>query len=309
VLIISSISLLKRNPKELFNKLILRTIRAPLIRNILPSKFCINVIYKLKFGIKPDLKNPIKYNEKLQWLKLYYRNQKYTELVDKYEVRKYVKNTIGEKYLIPLLGIYNDFEEIDFSKLPNKFVIKCTHDSGGLIICDDKSKFDIRNARKKINKSMNRNYYYVHREWPYKKVKPRIICEEFLSQGDNGEELRDYRFFCFNGEPHFIAVDFSITDKTKTRRNLYDLNWNLLDVEVSYPKEERIVLNKPEKFDEMIELSKKLSRDFPHVRVDFYYVNNQIKFGEMTFYHQSGLGEIRPGTFDIEWGNLLKLPI
>ncbi len=158
-----------------------------------------------------------------------------------------------------------------------------------------------------MRKWLCKNYYWQSREFVYKDIKPRILCEKFLIQ--NGEdELRDYRFFCFNGEPKFIAVDFSITDKKKTRRNLYDLKWNLMDAEISYPKETNIKVKKPEKLDEMIELSKRLSSGFPHARVDFYYIENEIIFGEITFFHQSGMGIISPENFEINMGNWLELP-
>ncbi|MCG5102603.1 ATP-grasp fold amidoligase family protein [Oceanobacillus alkalisoli] len=275
--------------------------------NFLPDKAYIKLVYYLKMKKKLDLNDTKEYNEKLQWLKLYDRKPYYEKIVDKYEVREIIKNKIGEDYLTPIYGIWENFDDIDFSELPSKFVIKCTHDSGGVVICEDKNSFNIQRARKKINKSMNRNYFWRGREWPYKNLKPRIICEQFIEQ-DDGEELRDYRFFCFNGEPKFISVDFSITDKSRTRRNLYDLDWNLMDEEMSYPKELNINVNKPNKLEEMIELSKILSSDIPHVRVDFYYVGGKIRFGEMTLFHQSGLGEIRPAKFNKKMGSWLKLP-
>lgn len=160
---------------------------------------------------------------------------------------------------------------------------------------------------KKMRRWLNRNYYLSKREIVYKGIKPRIICEKYLEQGE-GKELQDYRFFCFNGIPKFVTVDFSITDKEKTRRNLYDLNWELMDEEISYPKELEIKVEKPEKFNEMLELSKILSRDFPHSRIDFYYIENKIIFGEITFFHQSGMGKIIPSSFEETMGKWIKIP-
>lgn len=301
-----SIYYLKNNPYRLVTKILSKVMEKTVIRYLVSDKFYLLCCYKWATGKKLCIKSPVSFNEKLQWLKLHDRNPLYTQLVDKYEVQKYITKIIGKKYLIPLLGVYNKFEEINFSKLPNQFVIKCTHDSGGLVICKDKSKLDIKKMKNKINKCLKNNYYYAGREWPYKNVKPRIICEQFLIN-DTGEELKDYRFFCFNGEPRFVAVDFNITDKTKTRRNLYDLDWNLMDEQLSYPRELSKIVKKPNKFAEMIELSRKLSNGIPHVRVDFYYINGKIYFGEMTFYHQSGYGKFYPDEFDNKVGNWIDL--
>lgn len=291
-----------KNPKII----LLQLINTNLFRNYPDYKY-LKIKFKLRIGKKLDLENPQTFNEKLQWLKLYDRNPLYTQMVDKYEARKYISKTIGEEYLIPLIGVWSKFDEIDFTKLPDQFVLKCNHDSGGLIICRDKSKLDIEEAKKKINKCLKKNFYYLGREWPYKNIKPRIVCERFLSD-DNIQELKDYRFFCFNGEPRLIAIDFSITDKSKTRRNLYDLEWNLIEGEISYPKELSKKVEKPKKLNEMIKLSRILAKDIPHVRIDFYYINEKIYFGEITFFHQSGLGKFQPEEFDDLLGGWIKLP-
>ena len=173
--------------------------------NFLPDETILKIKFKDRIGKELNLKKPKTFNEKLQWLKLYDRNPAYTKLVDKYEVRKHIAKTIGQEYLIPLLGVWDTFEDINFSKLPNQFVLKCTHDSGGLIICTDKNRLDIDAARKKINKCLKRNYYYPGREWPYKNVKPRIICEKYMVD-ESGTELKDYKFMCFNGEVKCIFV-------------------------------------------------------------------------------------------------------
>ena len=165
----------------------------------IPDEIYLKWIYRARMDKNLDMENPITFNEKLQWLKLYDRNPLYTQLVDKYEVRKYISNIIGERYLIPLLGVYEKFSDIDFDKLPRQFVLKCTHDSGGLVVCKDKNALDMESAERKINRSLKRNYYYLQREWPYKNVKPRIICEKYMLDESN-EELKDYKFLCFNGK-------------------------------------------------------------------------------------------------------------
>lgn len=263
--------------------------------------------FKEKLGREVELNNPIKFNDKLQWLKLNWYDPLATKCADKYEVREFVKERIGEEYLNELYGVYDSVEEIDIEKLPNSFVLKATHGSGWNIICKDKNKMNWDEEFKMMKRWFRTNYYWQNREWVYKDIKPRIICEKFLRQDDE-KELRDYRFFCFKGEPKFIAVDFSITDKSKTRRNLYDLEWNLIDAEISYPKEISIKVEKPKKLGEMIDLSRQLSSEFPHARIDFYYINEKLIFGEITFFHQSGMGKIIPEEFEIEMGSWLELP-
>ncbi|MBA2862113.1 ATP-grasp fold amidoligase family protein [Methanococcus maripaludis] len=196
-------------------------------------------------------------------------------------------------------------DDLDFSKLL-QLVLKCNHDSGSVVICKDKTKFDFKEARRKLNRCLKRNYYYLSREWPYKNVKPKIVCEKYLLDNEN-LELNDYRFLCCDGNPKFIMVDFNTTDKTKKRRNLYDLEWNLLGAEISYPRELGIKCPKPNNLEKMINLSKRLSKGIPHVRVDLYSIKDKIYFGEMTFYHQSGTAKINPKEFEIEMGNWIEL--
>ena len=277
-------------------------------KNLISDEKILKRIFKKRVGRELDLNNPEMYNDKLQWLKLNWSSSLASKCADKYNVRDYIKTKIGEDYLIDIIKVYNSVDEINLDELPEKFVMKCTHGSGCNIICEDKSKLDWKKESRKLRRWLKTNYYLAKREVVYQNIKPRIICEKFLVQND-GEELRDYRFFCFKGEPKFITVDFSITDKKKTRRNLYDLEWNLMDEEISYPKETEIEVDKPEKLEEMIEISKKLSSGFPHARVDFYYIENKIIFGEITFFHQSGMGKIKPEKFELEMGSWLELPI
>lgn len=262
--------------------------------------------YRIQHNQSLDLENPKTFNEKLQWLKLNYHNPEYVPLVDKIQVREHISNLVGDEYLIPLIGVWENANDIDWDLMPDKFVLKCSHDSGSVIVCTDKSTFDKKAAITTLNKALGRNYYYAGREWPYKFVKPKVMAEKFLETSEK-DELRDYRFFCFEGEPKFISVDTNINNKSKTRRNLYDLNWNLLDAEITYKKDLNNSLDKPNKLDEMIEISKKLSESLPHVRIDLYNIDDEIYFGEYTFYHQSGLGIIRPNEFDLKLGSWINL--
>ncbi len=253
-----------------------------------------------------DLENPTSFNEKLQWLKLHDHNPEYTEMVDKYEVKKYVAEKIGEKYVIPTYGVWDKFDDIDFDSLPDQFVLKCTHDSGGLVICSDKTKLNVDDARKKLDRCMQHNYYLLGREWPYKNVKPRIIAEKYLVD-ESGYELKDYKVFNFDGVSRAIQVDFDRFSDHK--RNLYDLDWNLIDGEIKYRSDPNKIILRPKCFGEMLDISKILSKGIPHVRTDFYCINEQLYFGEMTFYHGSGFEEFRPETLGMEFGSWLKLPV
>lgn len=264
----------------------------------------LKLLYFSYLNKKLNLKNPKSFNEKIQWLKLNDRNVIYNKLVDKYEVRKFVKEKIGEEYLIPEIGVYDNFKEIDFSKLPNKFVLKCTHDSGGIFICKDKNKLDINKLEKSVKKRLKKNFYYNCREWPYKDVRPRIICEKYMSEED-GTDLKDYKIFCFNGEAKLIQVD--INRFINHKRNFYDLDWNYKDISIQYPKDPNIRIKKPKNLDNMIKLSEKLSKKFPHVRIDFYNINGRIYFGEITLYHEAGFGKFDSEEFGLEMGNWINL--
>ncbi|MBR5227165.1 MAG: glycosyl transferase [Clostridia bacterium] len=273
------------------------------IKNIIPDKIYLKLVYKKRLGKKLNLKDPKTFNEKLQWLKLYDRNPKYTALVDKYEVKKYIEKQIGKQYVIPTLGVYDKFDEIDFDKLPNQFVIKCTHDSGGLVICKDKSKLNIEESRDKIENCLNTNYYYQGREWPYKNVKPRIIIEKYME--DNKGCLFDYKFMCFNGEAKlsFVCTD---RDKKDLKVTFFDKEWNKMPFERHY-KSSNEKIDRPKQYELMIQLAEKLSKDIPFVRVDFYEVDNQIYFGELTFYPGCGFEEFEPEEWDEKLGEFIKI--
>lgn len=256
-------------------------------------------------GKKLDLKNPQTFNEKLQWLKLYDRNPEYTKMVDKYEVRKYISEKIGEEYLIPILGVWDRFEDIDFNKLPNQFVLKCTHDSGGLVICRDKSKLDIEAARKKINKCLKRNFYKITREWPYKNVKPRIIAEKYMEDSLQGNGLADYKVLCFGGEAKLIELHLDRYGKRHTQ-DIYDVNWNKTTISQDGYISDKFI-EKPVQMDKIIELSQLLSANIRHVRVDWYIVEDKIYFGEITFFDGSGFSPFDDEKDDLYIGSLINL--
>lgn len=279
--------------------------RLPLIRHLVTDKLFIQCSYKWKMRKKLNLENPKSFNEKIQWLKLYDRNPIYTNLVDKYEVRKYIAKEIGEEYLIPLIGVWDKFDEIDFTKLPQQFVLKCTHDSGGIVICKNKDNFDIKAAKKKLNKSLKRNYYYYSREWQYKNVKPRIICEKYMVD-ETGTGLKDYKIFCFSGIPKIIQVDYNRFIDHK--RNIYDVEWNYIPASIQYPTDSNIEIKKPKNLETMLKLAKVLSRNHPHIRIDLYSVSEKIYFGEITFHHGSGYEKFEPESLEMQMGEWIVLP-
>lgn len=274
--------------------------------NWLSDETILKIQFKDRMDKTINLKNPQTFNEKLQWLKLYDRNPLYTNLVDKYEVRKYISKVIGEEYLIPLTGVWDKFEDIDFSQLPNQFVLKCTHDSGGIVICKDKNELDIEATRKKINKCLKRNFYYIAREWPYKNIKPRIICEKYMVD-ESETELKDYKFMCFNGEVKCSFVCLNRNSETGLNVDFYDMNWNPMPFERHYPNS-KTVISKPENFDKMVEFAQKLSKNIPFIRVDFYETNGQLYFGELTFYPGAGFEEFTPESYDYLLGSWIELP-
>ena len=256
-------------------------------------------------GKFPNLNHPVTYNEKLQWLKLNDIHPEYSRIVDKYEAKEFVRTIIGNEHIIPTLGIWESWDEIDFGILPEKFVLKTTHDSGGVAVCKDKSNKTLRKAKKKICKSLKHNYFYEHREYPYKGIKPRIIAEQFMVD-ESGTELKDYKFFCFNGVPKMLFV---ATDRPfDTRFDFFDIEWNHLPFKQGHPLATKEI-RKPVGFEKMKELSTKLSQGFPHVRVDLYDINGQIYFGELTFFHFSGNVPFEPKEWDYKIGEWLELPL
>ncbi len=283
--------------------------------NFIPDSIWIRFQFRRKMGCWPNLKNPKTFNEKLQWLKLYDHNPLYTKLVDKYEAKKIVGEQIGDEYIIPTLGVWDKFDDIDFDKLPDQFVLKCTHDSGGLVICKDKSKFDISAAKKKICNCLKFNYYWAIREWPYKNVKPRIIAEKYLEENEiltsenstkeKTDAIRDFKFFCFGGVPKIMYVSRDKAEQPTT--DFFDMSFNHLDMRMRDPNSS-VLPPCPKNFELMQKLAQRLSTNFPHVRVDFYEIGDQVYFGEMTFYHNSGLSHVYPSKWEQELGEWIKLP-
>ena len=274
----------------------------------MPDRVYLKMLYYVRLGQKLDLNNPKTFNEKLNWLKLNDRNPLYTELADKYEVRKFVSDVIGEKYLIPLIGVWNSVEEIDLQQLPNQFVLKCTHDSASVVICKDKTDFDYEDAKKKLSEAMHINYFYYSREWPYKDIKPRIIAEKYITD-ESGTELKDYKIYCFNGHPQLIQVDFGRF--VKHERNLYTTNWQYIDQVIEYPSNHNVQIKKPENLQEMLSLSQVLATKIgcPSIRTDFYSCGNKIYFGEITFYQEAGFARFSSAEYELNLGSMIRLPI
>ena len=266
----------------------------------------LKLLYKKTLQKELNLNNPKTFNEKLQWLKLYDRNPKYTMMVDKYEVKKYISDIIGEEYIIPTLGIYEKFEDIDFSKLPNQFVVKCTHDSASTIICKDKSNFNYIEAKKKISRCLKKNYFYAGREWAYKDVKPRIIVEKYMEEL-NEETLRDYKFMCFNGKVKCSFVCSNRYSKEGINVDFYDTDWVKMPFERHYKNSSQNI-EKPKNYELMVKLSEKLSESIPFVRVDLYEINGKVYFGELTFYPGNGMEEFTPEKYDEILGSWICLP-
>jgi hypothetical protein len=262
-------------------------------------------------GYWPNLESPKTFNEKIQWLKLYDRKPEYTQMVDKFAVREYIAKMMiegggGGKNLKTLLGMWNKFEDIDFEKLPNQFVLKCTHNSGGNIICKDKKDFNIRNARIKINWWLKHNYFYAQREWPYKNIKPRIIAEEYMVD-ESGYELKDYKFFCFNGQPKIVEVIFDRHIKPKV--NVYSPEWEYLPLKAEYPNAPERTIQRPKSLEMMLYWASKLSAGKYFLRVDFYIIKDQIYFGELTLYPTSGYHHLDPPEWDDKLGSWIELSV
>lgn len=272
----------------------------------MPDATFLKLAYKSRMGKKLNLQNPQTFNEKLQWLKLYDRKPEYTMMVDKYKVREYIADKLGEEYLIPLLGVWDDPDEIDFDALPNQFVLKCNHNSGlGMCICKDKSKLDIKKVREELRRGLKQDYYLTSREWPYKNVPRKIICEQYMDDGSG--ELKDYKFMCFDGE---VKCSFVCSDRFNTnglRVTFFDKDWKVMPFERHYPKAEDPI-ERPQSYDEMIILAEKLSGGIPFVRADFYEISNRPFFGELTFFPGSGYEEFTPEEWDAKLGHWITLP-
>lgn len=266
----------------------------------------LRLTYRLMIGKKLNLNNPQTFNEKLQWLKIHDRNYQYTNLVDKIEAKKIVGKVIGEEYIIPTLEICDSFDEIDWEKLPNRFIIKCNHNSGGVIVVNDKKDLDKDSLRTHFNKLLKKNYYYNGREYPYKNIKPKIMIEENIQNANTKKQIDDYKLMCFNGKVKCSFVCSNRDSKEGLCVNFYDEDWNPMPFERHYPKNKR-EFPKPKEYNKMVELAEKLSKNIPFVRVDFYVVNDKIYFGELTFYPGSGMEEFTPDEWDYILGTWLDI--
>lgn len=292
------------NPRLILVYLLKRT------TSLWSDKAYLKLMYYLSTGQNLNLKVPKKFTEKIQWLKLYYHREEYTRMVDKVAVKKYVSSIIGEEYVIPTIGIWQNFEDIDLNKLPEQFVLKTSHGGGscGVVVCRDKKNFNLSEAKLVIEKSFCSDIYKYYREWPYKNVPKCIIAEKFLTNGVD-KDLTDYKFFCFSGQPYYCQV---IRDRhIKETIDFYDMNWVHQDFVGLNPdvRNGGKPVDKPAHLGVMIEICEKLAKDIPFVRVDLYEVEGRVYFGELTFYPASGLGKFKPEEWNKKLGSLLKLPI
>lgn len=277
------------------------------ILRILPDEMYIKLKYFYHFKKTPNLKHPRSFNEKLQWLKLHDQNPNYIDMVDKYEAKKYIRDLVGEEYIIPDYGVWNCFDDIDFSILPDKFVLKTTHDCGGIVICKDKNLFDKSQAKDFLQKHLNYNYFYEGREWQYKNIKPRIMAEKYMEDLISNA-LWDYKIFTFNGEAKimFVATDRQLSNQ-ETKFDFFDMEFERLDIRNGHPNSDQII-EKPKNFEIMKKIAEKLSEGIPHLRVDFYEVNGKLYVGELTFFHYSGMIPFEPEKWDLILGEWIKLP-
>ena len=275
---------------------------------LLPDALFLRVQFYRTMGKVLSLKNPKTFNEKLQWLKLYDRRPEYTTIVDKYLVREYIANKIGEEHLIPLLGVWENPEEIDFKQLPNSFALKCNHNSGtGLVICTNKQKLDVSRTLEELRKGLQQDYYLLGREWPYKNVPRKIIAEKYITDHENTQELTDYKFFCFDGRVDSVMVAYE-RHTGDTKFYFFNQEWELLRLNVRGKEApDTLTFPKPKRINEMVEVARVLSIGFPFVRVDLYESKGQVYFGELTLYPKSGFDKNLLPETDLYWGNLINL--
>ncbi len=275
---------------------------------IIPDRLFLKLKFRLQMEYWMDFSNPKTFNEKLQWLKLYDRKPEYTRMVDKVGAKEYVASLIGKEYIIPTLGVWDRPEDIDLESLPNQFVLKCSHNSGGLFICKDKSKVseeEWKNVKKRLSKSLKTNFYLLFREWPYKNVERKILAEKYMVD-ESGYELKDYKFFCFNGRVEYCKVDFDRF--SEHHANYYDPFWTLQSWgEKDFPPKYDKSIPCPENFDKMMELANLLAKNIPFARIDFYNIKGRTYFGEITFYPATGMGKFTTKETDVQLGRLLEL--
>ncbi len=277
--------------------------------NVLPDRLYLKIMFRVCMDQKLDLKDPKTFNEKLQWLKLYNRQPQYTMMADKYAVREYIAKTLGEEHLIPLLGVWDDPDQIDFDSLPDQFVLKCNHNSGlGMCICRDKAKLDIEMVKSELKKGLRQNYYLNGREWPYKNIPRKIICEKYMTDGEESSEFTDYKFFCFNGKIDSVMLCLE-RSTGNTKFYFFDREWNLRRYNIrgkNAPSD--FTLPKPANMDAMFDIAEKLSKGLPFSRIDLYNSDGKIYFGEITFFPDSGFDANLLKETDKYFGEALILP-
>lgn len=273
---------------------------------LLPDKLFLSIDFYERMHYKINWKNPKTFNEKLQWLKIYDRKPEYTTMVDKYRVKKYVAEKIGEQYIIPTLGVWDSYDEIDFDKLPDQFILKCTHDSGSAYICTDKSTIDHQALRAFFTERLKRRFYIYGREWAYQNVKPRIIAEQYLTDPAFAV-LPDYKLLCFNGKVKCTFVCTERGTENGVHMNIYDREWNPMPVERHYPRSENEI-KRPDSYEVMVELAEKLSEGLTFARIDFYEIDGRVYFGEITLYPGNGMSEFKPFSYDELLGSWITLP-
>lgn len=276
------------------------------LSRLIPDRIYLQIVYFKHFRRFINFNNPKTFNEKIQWLKLNYRNEEYTKLVDKYRVKQYITKLIGKEYVIPTLGVWNNVDDIDFKSLPEKFVLKCNNDSGGIVICKNKKDFDEAKAKSFLKERLKNNGYWYGREWPYKNVKPCIIAEKYMEDSIS-KDIKDYKFFCFNGSMEFFDID--IDRFIEHRANYYDRNGNFLPFGKTYcPPDYTKKIEMPKNLDKMIELAETISHNTVLSRIDFYEIDGQVYFGEITFYPGSGFSPFTDEKWDYKLGDMIDLP-
>ena len=275
---------------------------------VLPDKVYLTLLLYFHCGIWMNWKHPKRFNEKLQWLKVYNRKPEYTIMADKVKAKEWVAERIGEEYIIPTLGVWDDPDDIDFDALPNQFVLKCNHNSGvGLCICKDKSKLDIAAVKSELHKGLKQDYYMVGREWPYKDIPRKILAEKYMEDKNSKEGLNDYKLLCFDGKVYCSFVCSDRYSEEGLKVTFYDKDWKKLPFERHYPSAKNDI-KMPVQYHNMVKLAERLSKNIPFVRTDFYEINGSLYFGEMTFYPGSGLEEFTPEKWDEKLGELIVLP-
>jgi hypothetical protein len=280
--------------------------KKPNIRKYLPDKMYLQNYWKERMGYYMDFDHPQTFNEKLQWLKLYDRNPQYTVMADKVAVKDYVSNLIGMEHIIPTLGVYDNFDEIDFNTLPEQFVIKCSHDSGSVVVCKDKAALDVDKIRESFTKSLKSNWYEIGKEWAYKNVQPKIIIEQYM-QDCRQDSLTDYKFYSFNGEPKFLYVSYNLSDHENAFINYLTIDWQSTPFHRQDYKENPNLPVKPKHYDQMVKFCRLLSKNIPFVRVDFYEINSIVYFSELTFYPGCGMTPFIPNEWDNKVGEYITV--